>query len=385
MPLPGPLYSFKSYLTRELSDFTKSFRSSNFSSGLLSEFIVLQSSYQEEGVHLFPVIFLTENLRHLLLSLDGQNPILIGESRITPNAVHQIFKRCAPLASNQSWVIFVELKDLSFRYGVFRTDQHPLTATAFERLRRINDPNLSLIGLSRLGGTFVEIRNAQGECRYVNMGADQEKSAQPTEVIKTFMLAVTDNADENVRDSLASFYYRAGFEILHAQHGTLIAVIDDRQKLPEIFNDGITFRERIDVGAVVHSLYSGRDFLTGYQELSGLGELLRNMANIDGITVIDTAGAIVGYNYFVKPSALSAQSPNEILGGARRRAYDALCNYPGSEIRAVIYKSRDGALSVKESASFRHPLGASQVKLLTQSKGGGEPDAGSGAELPDIE
>lgn len=346
-----PVVSFKAYLRSDLQSLTGTFAHETLTPRFLAEFVALQSSYQEEGVVLHPLVFLTNNLRKLLDAVNGRNAIPVGHGTIDLITIHQIFKRCAPLAADQTWAIFVEFADSEMRYGVFRTEQSPLEPTAFERLRDLNDEALSIIGLNRLGGSFVEVRNAQGECRYINMGADEERSEYPGDFVKAFTDAVTDTADDAVRKRLKTFYARLAFNFIHAPHGALVAIINDGFSLPSLFNDGISFESRLDVAAYVDAALDGSASSESWEALAGISGLIRAMMGMDGIVVLDTSGSLVGYNYFVKNKALPEIATSQVIGGARRRAFEALCTSLGSEIRAVFYKSRDGALNMKATHS----------------------------------
>ena len=82
------------------------------------------------------------------------------------------------------------------------------------------------------------------------------------------------------------------------------------------------------------------------QQLVAWNQLLRRMANMDGITVLDSCGAIIGYNCFVKDSTAGSHESGTITGGARRRAFDVLRSQIGKQISGVIYKSQDGVVEL---------------------------------------
>jgi hypothetical protein len=66
------------------------------------------------------------------------------------------------------------------------------------------------------------------------------------------------------------------------------------------------------------------------------------MLNSDGITVVDTSGRLLAFNWFVKTEA-SKLGPREQHGGARHRAFGALqAMVDDGRLRGVIIRSSDG-------------------------------------------
>jgi hypothetical protein len=137
-------------------------------------------------------------------------------------------------------------------------------------------------------------------------------------------------------------------DLLHANHGALIVVIPANQEIPSIFQDGIVLKERIRIADTISKYLSGRDE-SSFQSMMGWSQLLRRMTRMDGITIIDTCGAIVGYNCFVNRKTFNGKGASGISGGARRRAFDALCEYLGPNLTSVIYKSHDGIIEMAKA------------------------------------
>ena len=337
--------SFRRFLSAEISDCVSCFRQPFLSADLLAEFILIHSRYQEEGDDLFPVVFLGESLQGVLTVAGGQDPIEIGSGGLTRSGVQQAFKRCAPLAADRAWAIFVILEEGVLRYGIFRTEQSPLRPTSFAKLRQARTDDISVVGLVRMGMGFVEVRSSRGWFRYVNLTREQEETENPRNVIQSFIEIVSRHCPAHLSGELQSFYYRCGFDILQADHGTLLAVIDHRHGNPKIFDDGVSLSPRIEVVSMIEEILA-ENSNEAFLRLASFALLLRKMTSMDGITVVDSSGSIVGYNYFVRSAALGARGETIPAGGARRRAFDALCSHLGEDLLAVIYKSRDGAVEI---------------------------------------
>ncbi len=337
--------SFRSYLQAKITPFVSDFQHLDLAADLLAEFIVVLSIYREEGTDLFPAVYIGEDVKKVLSIVHGIDPVSIGSGPQNRDTVRRAFKQCAPLAEGREWAIYVTIKRKILNYGIFRTDPSPVGPTPFERLRQNRDTQAKIIGLSRLGRSFIEVRSGVGLFQFVNMMGDHEESMNPKEMIRTFMKVATQNAPSELKPHLQSFYYRLGVDILHSNHGTLLAIIPHESSVPALFSDGILLEKRINIlGGISNLLESNTR--EAVQQLVAWNQLIRRMASMDGITVLDSCGAIVGYNCFIKGSTLELKNSGNIMGGARRRAFDVLCSHIGKQLSGVIYKSQDGVVEL---------------------------------------
>src|SRR5690606_11754243 len=124
--------------------------------------VVVLSMYREEGTDLFPAVFIGEDVNEILSVAHGIDPILIGSGPQSRETVRRAFKQSAPLAEGREWAVYVTFKKRVLSYGIFRTDPSPVSPTPFERLRRNRNQHLNIIGLSRLGRSFIEVRSGVG-------------------------------------------------------------------------------------------------------------------------------------------------------------------------------------------------------------------------------
>lgn len=67
----------------------------------LTELVVILSNYQEEGLQLFPVVFISRSLESILKKLDGKDAIAVGSGPSTSQTIRKAFKQCAPLAEDR--------------------------------------------------------------------------------------------------------------------------------------------------------------------------------------------------------------------------------------------------------------------------------------------
>jgi hypothetical protein len=71
--------------------------------------------------------------------------------------------------------------------------------------------------------------------------------------------------------------------------------------------------------------------------LQALESVVIGMFCCDGIVLFDTKANVVAYNAFIRLKA------SNVVGGARRRAYQALKDRIGKGVVAAFYQSQDGA------------------------------------------
>lgn len=89
--------------------------------------------------------------------------------------------------------------------------------------------------------------------------------------------------------------------------------------------------------------HSGDETTENYTDLMSSAGLLGGMLNSDGITVLDTAGRVLGYNCFVRTTDENLK-PRELVGGARRRAFTELrALVDAGNLRGAFIRSSDGA------------------------------------------
>jgi len=120
-----------------------------------------------------------------------------------------------------------------------------------------------------------------------------------------------------------------------------VAVLDTRQRAPGFLSDGLWLDEPIDLGGLAlryEAEHAERDALA----LSAYSSLFRRMVGMDGITVFDSRGRLLGYNCFIRQQVIGSPA-RKVVGGARRRAFEVLCGELGHSLTAALYRSRDGA------------------------------------------
>jgi hypothetical protein len=70
--------------------------------------------------------------------------------------------------------------------------------------------------------------------------------------------------------------------------------------------------------------------------LTATENIIYGMFGCDGIIVFDRSARVIAYNAFIKLKASGA------VGGARRRAFEALSAKIGKGVKAAFFQSQDG-------------------------------------------
>jgi len=303
----------------------------------LSELLVTLARYREEGASLFPLVFMGESRESALPALGGVEMIDVGQGPRLVETMQRALKVCAPLGRG-GWSIFIERRPGVFGYGVFRTDGFVLNDTPMERLRQLATPSLRLIGVVQQGENILELRGASGAARLLYLSGARS-GALPVEAVKTLTGALIRDASPSLQGTLRTFFRHALIEVLRAPHGALIAVVPAGTTSLPMFSDGTMLARPIEIRASIERYLGGGG--EGHRSaIEAAYCLLLSMVGSDGVTVLDSGGAIVGFNLFVHHDASPGAGP---IGGARRRTFQALSARVGHELVAAFYRSQDGA------------------------------------------
>jgi hypothetical protein len=109
-------------------------------------------------------------------------------------------------------------------------------------------------------------------------------------------------------------------------------------------SDAVKLDEPIDLARQLEQLADDATSLAFF-ELSTSIELVAGMLSSDGITVFDTRGRVLAFNWFIRTDTRKL-SARESLGGARHRAFSALSGLVDKrQIVGCFIRSSDGTES----------------------------------------
>ena len=306
---------------------------------LLVDLIVRLARYHEEGRKLAPQVYLTDNIDALLRLLPEGDKLPLSSVQSNSIGIEKMLKTCAPLAT-EDWLIFGHQRGEEMNFGLFRGAGGPTPIEVDEMV--LKDQNeAAVIKAHQVAVECVQIRHSKGSNHYVFFNDKKEDSPPPLQYIESLVRSITINVNENEKQSVQSFLTRTFMKAFHNSHGCILAVTDRTKPPVFLSKDAIIIGEPIDFPSLIRGLKN--DFQSLYS-LEKKSKLLEGMLGSDGITLFDQRGRLLGYRCFVK---ITAKNEN-MVGGARRRAYETLKRWLGRGVSATFMQSQDGWTEFEE-------------------------------------
>jgi hypothetical protein len=342
IPTSPQILSYRHLLTGAVEDFLdEAGMSDPETTEALAEVLVTLSRYREEGVPLFPAVYIGDDLDELLGVLHGRDPIGIGQGPPTPETMRRALKQCAPLG-RRGWSIYIVRRPGELRYGVFHGSSFILHETPMEWLRACNIRGRRAIGVVQLAENVLELRSSGGVARYVYLSGARVDMPPPPTTLGELVRTLTRDVEPDALIDARTFYRRVFVTSLRESHGMLVAVLpaEPRSTTGRLFADGLLLDCPIDVVAQIRNYRRAPSEETG-NAIQAYADLLQGMMSADGITVLRTDGTIAGFNVFI-PHRVTTRRNDQPAGGARRRTFDALTGEVGHELVGAFYRSQDG-------------------------------------------
>jgi hypothetical protein len=339
--------SFRSEVVQRVRAFAAAVVPSRLGDALaeaLADLIDSLHSYTEEGRRLYPEIIVTPSLTSSLSPIPYRRTIPIGEA--PPNEVfRRALKRCAPLAGN-GWVLYVEIaEEGDARYGLASATSSELSPTLFSQL--VGDPALASAGATPvlyvrpMGVRRVELRTPTDRM-VVSLSLDGDLGSGGE--LQRFADEVTKDVAADKRVIATDFVRRLLEEATRESHGCIAAVVsDDADSIEGVkthLPDGAYLPDPIDLLTLMQQYNEDRGPLTSVA-LRTTAALVKGMIAQDGITIFSSGCRVVAFNVFVPNPGAS------VVGGARKRAFQALRLIPG--VKCALALSHDGAVSCESA------------------------------------
>jgi hypothetical protein len=301
----------------------------------LVELIVLLAKCQEEGLHLFPRVYLIEDVGLIKRLLPGSEFLRISSRENKPiiDTLQAAIKTCAPLA-NMDWSIYLHASSATcIEFGIFRGCVTPFAVVADDII--MGESPSRVIKLHKIATDCVEVQSNNGHINYILLNHGKEENIPKLRDFSNLIFSMTKDINQYKQET-TNYLWRTLDDSLKKCHGCLIVVTESRT-VPRFLKDGISLEQSLDFNKLITKAKADvREFLT----LNSTGSLVGGLLNTDGITVFDTRGRVLGYNCFVKSSRSSSG-----IGGARRRAFNTICERiertHSSKITSVFMQSQD--------------------------------------------
>lgn len=309
--------------------------------GLVSQL----AAYTEEGVALAPTVFICNSITGLVRMSGAGEYVPLSAETPTADAAPKILKYAAPLCSD-NWRIYVERsKDgASCKFGVFSGSSDPSSLTIDEVTLAELDPGFPIIRVAQNVTNKVEVRTSAGDAIEFRFNDDADvHDLKSSSLIDSLALAACEFV-EPPSEPFNGFMKRILAAAIRNSHGTLIAVVKGTATaVPPQLTDAVTLSEPIDLLGRFNLHEEEEKTAVSVGRLQTAAELLEGFVNSDGITVLNGQGKVLAYRAFIK----SADPASPAHGGARTRAYMALCELVGKELGAAFFRSQDGRVEIK--------------------------------------
>ena len=299
-------------------------------------------NYKEEGIKLFPEVFVLKEVRSALRSLPNSEGISVGSGPKSSSTLHMALKTCAPLAQ-YGWSVYVCPRADRFEYGLLRCGLTALSLLASEQLIDEGARVLPAVLITHTSRNAIQVSGANKSKLQIYFGAMEQSTGDPSIITKRFCQAIVSSVPDHLHDSVLTLYSRVFAGVLRGGHGCLSAVLNvSKRSLPPQLRDGVSIRPPVDVASKVGDLL-GRSVCESDTKLRATAALIRGMLMSDGVTVFRSDASVLAYHVFVKEPKAGGES----VGGARRRAFEALCGWVGQDLDAAFFLSQDGHVEVR--------------------------------------
>ncbi len=323
-----------------------------FSDSFKRHLLIIMSemcNYSEEDHRIRPQIILGVNLQTYFETITPKSYLVMYKDQLSGEHLPRYFKSLALFCDN-GWYIVVNVNGDKLEYGIFRRyinidgerfedyfkksfvreiDGHMIIVKAVNNsdiaVIRCNEPELLI------SQRFIDTNETgQGyEENYLNLATDivEKCNLEDKDYIKRCVLKILRNFPLKI-------------------HGTIMLVVDDSFKLPDVENTEISEHFPLSGIHISPSIDFSNLFLQ-YKEVGRYSEaenvysltgVFYEMLNTDGITIISNKARVLYYNVFYE-----GEIPKNIKGGARKRtATGILKNQELSGIIGVYFQSQDG-------------------------------------------
>lgn len=281
------------------------------------------SDYYEEGTKLSPEVIITDRVDYFQsLSTRIKYSIYSGVHKLSE--YKKMLKMCAPLAVN-GWKLYLVWSAAGMEWGVITTELSEVSISiGTQLLYDTPQPDCHVIYLHSLDEKNVLLQSQGNTAQILISPTLDEVTDNSTESVESFV-SVVQSACQN--DSFKIYLHKLLKETFQEGHGNLFVVINEGDEIPASLASGINLLQSpIDLYTAFTDVTSATEAQTAVEtnyRLQRLASLAKAMMNHDGISVFSNTGKLLGFHYIVDNSDVADE---ELFGGARTRAYQALLN-----------------------------------------------------------
>lgn len=333
--------SLRQHLLEEIDKFLQAegFISDELTQRGVLALISFVSEYYEEGKRLYPEVVLTNNMD--IFKTIPSRKIPIQSVPLKESSFRHAVKLCAPLSSD-GWVIYMEITAGTVNFGMLSTEMTD-TSLSLKKQTSSNDTfpaDSTFLHICCIGEKVVNLKGLKGTLQVsLDLGDDGYVADNSIEELSKI---IASDCIEEKQGKISVYIEKLIDNTLKAGHGNLIGVVKDDpasiSSIKEELSDGVYLDAPIDLSQLVAITESDKTSISS-RHLRAYSSIASAMMNHDGITLISTAGRVLGYHLFIKDRKADA----EVVGGARSRAFESMKTLG---LKACFYKSQDGNIKL---------------------------------------
>ena len=336
--------TFRTQLLGSVTDFCQESGLPMATPRILVDLIVRLVRYQEEGMRLFPRVYLTDNIDLLINMLPEGEKLRLSDTTADSVGIENMLKICAPLAVGE-WNIFGHQCAERMNFGIFRGSGSPISV-GVDDVVLTNQDDAIVIKAHQVAEECVQIANSKGSLHHVFFNDRKEDSLPPLRYIEDLVRSITRRVNDDEKEIVQGFLTKIFMAALPKIHGCILAVTSMSRPPKILSGDAVLLDKPIDFPLLIRKLKNDKNIDGSLYLLEKKADILEGMIRSDGITLFDQYGRLRGYRCFVRISG-----GNRVVGGARRRAFGALKTHLGRGLSAAFMQSHDGWTDFEETSN----------------------------------
>lgn len=300
--------------------------------------------YEEEEVRITPRVLVGKNLSLIFKQVPDHFKLVLGTDDENGLHFNKMLKSLIPLCKN-GWYVFIDFNDSKIDYGIFRKFRSPV-ALDFEQLVfesnevYATDDNIGMICIRPLNKLSFIIRGIHIEDFIISSCFTAQDDVQEENTLFNMLIediigaiGIEDKAREYIRNAINHILYAFNERI----HGAILLIVTEEFQYPNSYLEGLMVNPPVNFVSNIIDAKTVDAYETA-EKYYAISNLLYEFLNVDGITIMNNRGEIIGYNAFYR----SDLTPMNVVGGARKRTFEGLKRVEDENIVGIYYQSQDG-------------------------------------------
>jgi len=221
-------------------------------------------------------------------------------------------------------------------FGLFRDSGHPLNVPIDAMLQPGEVGDARYVRVTKLTRDAVRVSTQDGKDCVLNF-TNAKAGGIDFESIQDLGDVISAKVEPKLVETTKTYITSLLTKVLRESHGSLIGVVRS-SKIPAFLSDCTVLDPPLDLSGTIAAVRRDSAEIVSLQALE---HLVMGIFKSDGVVIFNRKAQIVAYGGFIKLKSSKA------MGGARRRAFEAMCDRLGKGIIAAFYQSQDGPTELK--------------------------------------